>query len=111
MLLRLILLGSALLMGAMPSSGGEIASAQPVQAATAAQIVADAEGTVISIDSEQARVTLKHGTIQALGMPAMTMVFWAAEPAMLTHVKPGDAVRFKVVRAENQFTVIQLSRR
>jgi Cu(I)/Ag(I) efflux system protein CusF len=109
-LLRLILLGIPL-MGALLSSGEGIASAQSVQTVAAAQVVADAEGTVISIDSDQARVTLKHGAIQALGMPAMTMVFRAAEPAMLASLKPGDAVRFKVVRTENHFTLTQLSRR
>lgn len=88
-----------------------MASAPSGRVAKAGQVVGAAEGTVISVDVERARVTLKHDAIQALGMPAMTMVFRAADAAMLANVKPGDAVRFKVVRAENHFTVTQLSPR
>lgn len=72
---------------------------------------AEGEGEVISIDTERLRITLKHGAIAPLGMPAMTMVFRTADRKMLTGVKPGDAVRFRLARADNHFTVTQLSRR
>lgn len=108
-MLQLIVL--VLLLRAVPSNAADMASAPSGRVAAAAQVVGDAEGTVISVDVERGRVTLKHGAIQALGMPAMTMVFRAADSAMLANVKPGDAVRFKVVRAENHFTVTQLAPR
>ena len=88
-----------------------MASAPGGPVAAVGQVVGDAEGTVISVDVARGRVTLKHGAIQALGMPAMTMEFRAADSAMLANVKPGDAVKFKVVRAENHFTVTQLAPR
>ena len=71
-------------------------------------VVADAEGMVVSIDIERTQVTLKHGAIRELGMPAMTMVFHAANPAILAQVKPGDVVRFTITRTDNRFTVTQL---
>jgi Cu/Ag efflux protein CusF len=33
------------------------------------------EGEIKKIDIEQGKVTLKHGAIENLGMPSMTMVF------------------------------------
>lgn len=70
-----------------------------------------ADGTIIGIDAERGRITLKHGAIEGLGMPAMTMVFRVAEPSMLMELKAGDDVRFTVIRADNFFTVTQLGRR
>ena len=70
-----------------------------------------AEGSIVAIDTQQGRVTLKHGAIEGLGMPAMTMVFRVADPSLLVPLKVGDGVRFTVVRAENYFTVTQLLRR
>lgn len=67
-----------------------------------------AEGAIVEIDVAQGRITLKHGAIQGLGMPAMTMVFRVADPAMLLRVKPGDLVEFSVTRSDNFFTITQL---
>jgi Cu/Ag efflux protein CusF len=39
-----------------------------------------------------------------------TMVFRAAEPAMLKVVKAGDRVRFDVERANGQFTVTKIEK-
>jgi Cu/Ag efflux protein CusF len=50
-------------------------------------------------------MTLRHGPIANLDMPAMTMVFRVADPAMLEQVQPGDKVRFKADRVEGQMTV------
>jgi hypothetical protein len=48
-----------------------------------------AEGEVRKIDREQAKITLRHGPIDTLEMPAMTMVFKAADP----HGTEGSAIR------------------
>lgn len=52
------------------------------------------DGEIRKIDLEQGKVTLKHGPIDNLGMPAMTMVFKAASPRLLDNLKPGDKVKF-----------------
>jgi Cu(I)/Ag(I) efflux system periplasmic protein CusF len=58
-----------------------------------------AEGEVRKIDKETNKLTLRHAEIKSLDMPAMTMVFRVAEPALLSQVKVGDKIRF---RAEKQ---------
>lgn len=76
-------------------------------AATAADASAAAgsDGEVRRIDREQGRITLRHGTIGNLGMPAMTMVFQAASPRMLDSLKPGDKVRFSADKIDGALVV------
>jgi Cu(I)/Ag(I) efflux system protein CusF len=52
------------------------------------------EGVVQKVDREAGRITLRHGEIASMGMPAMTMVFKVKEPVLLEKVKAGDSVRF-----------------
>ncbi|MDA0235617.1 MAG: copper-binding protein, partial [Proteobacteria bacterium] len=46
-----------------------------------------AEGTVKKIDQSAGKLTIAHGPLESLGMPAMTMVFRAARPSLLDQVK------------------------
>jgi Cu(I)/Ag(I) efflux system protein CusF len=54
-----------------------------------------AEGEVRKVDKDAKKLTIKHGPIQNLDMPAMTMVFQVKDPAMLDQVKAGDKIRFQ----------------
>lgn len=76
-----------------------------------AQAEADAklaEGTVKKIDKTAGKLTIAHGPLESLGMPAMTMVFRAAEPSLLDQVKVGDKIRFAVERVGGALTVTSL---
>ena len=66
------------------------------------------EGEVRKVDKEANKVTLKHGEIKSLDMPAMTMVFIVKDKAMLDSVKAGDKVRFKAVSDAGKFTVTEM---
>lgn len=64
-------------------------------AATAADVQElRSEGEVRKVNREAGKVTLRHGPLTNLDMPAMTMVFAVAEPALLDGLKEGDRVRF-----------------
>jgi len=56
-------------------------------AATAADFT---EAEVRKVDKPAAKLTLRHGEIKSLDMPAMTMVFGVKDPALLDAVKSGD---------------------
>ena len=56
----------------------------------------DARGVIRSIDRDRKRIKLKHGPIDRLEMPGMTMVFRVKDPALLDQVKKGDSVGFTV---------------
>ena len=95
---------------------GAAAFVLPVQAQTAsapAKAAAPAkadktEGEVRKIDKENKRITLKHGEIKNLDMPPMTMVFQAADPALLDKVKVGDKVRFVAANPGGKLTVTEI---
>lgn len=66
----------------------------------------DAE--VRKIDTEQQKITLRHGEITNLDMAPMTMVFRVKEPALLQKLKPGDKVRFTADKVDGALTVMTL---
>ena len=66
------------------------------------------EGEVKKIDKEAGKITLKHGPIENLEMPGMTMVFRTKDPSVLDSVKVGDSVRFKAERIDGAITVTEL---
>ena len=67
------------------------APAQPAVQASASQLPT-VSGTVEKVDAGAGKVTIDHGPIPNLDMDAMTMVFRAADPAMLKGLKAGTKV-------------------
>ena len=68
--------------------------------------MADAE--VRKVDKDAAKITLKHGEIKSLDMPAMTMVFQVKDKAMLDQVKAGDKVRFAAEKQGGAMTITRI---
>jgi Cu(I)/Ag(I) efflux system periplasmic protein CusF len=60
---------------------------------------------VRKVDLEQGKVTLRHGPLVNLDMPAMTMIFTAADPKLLDGLKQGDKVRFTSDKKDGTFIV------
>lgn len=70
---------------------------------------ASASGEVRRVDAAAGKVTLKHGAISALELPAMTLVY-QADPKLLADIKPGDKVSFTAERKDGKYTVTQISK-
>lgn len=68
------------------------------------------EGVVKRINKETGKLTIKHGPIVNLDMPAMTMVFHVADAAMTDQVQVGDQVHFVVEKLEGKYTITRLER-
>jgi Cu/Ag efflux protein CusF len=66
------------------------------------------DGEVRKVDKEAKKITLRHGPLPNLDMPAMTMVFQVKDPAMLDQVKPGEKVKFQAEKIGGAFTIIQI---
>jgi len=66
------------------------------------------EGEVRKVDRQGKKITLKHGPLKNLDMPAMTMAFQVADPAMLGKVKVGDKVRFHAENPGGKLTVTDI---
>lgn len=65
------------------------------------------EGTVKKVDKSAGKVTLTHGPLTNLGMPAMTMAFKVKDPAWLEQMKPGDKISFLVEQVGGAYTVVR----
>ena len=66
------------------------------------------EGEVRKVDKDAGKLTLKHGPISNLDMPAMTMVFRVKDAAMLDAVKRGDKVKFVAESIGGQIVVTRI---
>lgn len=67
------------------------------------------QGVVRSIDAEASKVTVAHGPLENLYMPAMTMIFRVSDEAMLTNMSEGDEIEFIVERRNGKLTIIELN--
>ncbi|MFN7085234.1 MAG: copper-binding protein [Burkholderiales bacterium] len=66
------------------------------------------DGEIRKIDKDTAKVTIKHGPLRNLDMPAMTMVFRVKDPAMLEQLKAGDRIRFSADNVGGTLTVTHI---
>ena len=73
-----------------------------------AQAGAMSEGEVRKVDKEAKKLTIRHGPLANLDMPAMTMVFQVKDPAMLEQVKAGDKIRFQADKVGSAYTVTHI---
>ncbi len=67
------------------------------------------QGVVRSIDAAAGKVTVAHGPLKNLDMPAMTMIFRVSEEAMLTNMSEGEEIEFVVERRNGKLTIIELN--
>ncbi|MCG2594103.1 copper-binding protein [Ramlibacter sp. XY19] len=68
------------------------------------------EGEVRKIDLALGKITLRHGPLANLDMPAMTMVFTASDPKLLEGLKEGDKVRFTADKKDGAYFVSAIER-
>jgi hypothetical protein len=84
-------------------------STQPsAPAGNAAANTAMTDGEVRKVDKDAGKVTIKHGPITNLDMPAMTMVFRVKDASILDQVKAGDKIKFEVDKIKGAYTVLRI---
>jgi Cu(I)/Ag(I) efflux system protein CusF len=83
-----------------PASAADHSAHHPATAAAP-----QSDGEVRKVDKDQGKVTLRHGPLANLDMPAMTMVFKAVDPKLLDGLKEGDKVKFTAEKVNGAFTV------
>jgi Cu/Ag efflux protein CusF len=68
------------------------------------------EGEIRKIDPDTGRVTLRHGPIENLNMPGMTMIFQAVPAEQLSDLQAGDKVRFRASKNNGSFIVTDIEK-
>jgi Cu(I)/Ag(I) efflux system periplasmic protein CusF len=66
------------------------------------------DGEVKRVSKDTKRVTLAHGPLTGLDMPAMTMAFPVKDAALLDKLKPGDKVRFALEKSGEDMVVTRI---
>lgn len=89
----------------MKMEGHDMSGSAMPAASAAAQM---AQGEVRKVDKDAQKLTIRHGPIEHLDMPPMTMVYRVKDPAMLDQVKPGDKVRFSADKVGGAYTVTNI---
>lgn len=70
---------------------------------------ASASGEIRRVDAAAGKVTIKHGAIAGLGLPAMALVY-RCDPALLVDIKPGDKVVFTAKRENGQYVIVTIKK-
>ena len=103
-ILLALTLGLALPLGA---SAADERATQQKGAKTIDSTAPMSTGVVKKVNKSSGKVTIKHGPLANLGMPAMTMVFRVKDPAMLDQMKAGDKINFVAEKVNGAITVMQ----
>lgn len=85
------------------------AAGDQVSAASAASPTLS-RGEIKKVDPEQGKITIKHGPIENLDMPGMTMVFRMQLPAQIGTLTAGDLVLFRAEKASGGFVVTEVKK-
>lgn len=72
-------------------------------AAWAQQALTDAE--VVKVDKDGGKITLKHGEVKNLSLPAMKMAYHVQDRSVLDRFSAGDKVRFAAEKVGGNFTL------
>ncbi|MCK5745131.1 copper-binding protein [Oricola sp.] len=66
------------------------------------------KGMIKKVDMKAKKVTIIHEELKNLDMPAMTMVFYPGEEAMLSRMTEGQEIEFRADRVNGKLTVVEL---
>lgn len=103
MLLAAIGAGSAF---AQHESGG--LHTMLAQAPAASQKTGKGTGLIQQIDKERGSIIVKHGPLQGLDMPAMTMSFMVKNKAMLSSLQPLQKVDFELTYDGTNYLITKI---
>ena len=65
-------------------------------------------GTVTNLDRKSNVVTINHGPLKNINMPAMEMGYAVAKPSMLKGLRKGSQIHFVVEQVNGQYIVTEI---
>lgn len=106
-------LAAALALTAAPAvfAAGSMDGMDMKAPAASQQVPRSVPAEIKKIDAQAGKVTLKHGPIENLGMPGMTMAFAVKDRASLSKFKEGDVVSVTFDKVDGAPTVVDMQRK
>jgi Cu(I)/Ag(I) efflux system protein CusF len=96
---------AAVALGLASSGAVPLPWTAPVLAQTKAQPV---EGEVTRINKDTQKMSIRHGPLPHLDMPAMNMVYAVKDPTLLDKVKVGSKITVVADKVDGTFTVLSI---
>ncbi|HDR9318631.1 TPA: copper-binding protein [Burkholderia vietnamiensis] len=94
---------------ALPAfAGDDMAGMDMSMKASTSSNAALTDADVKKVDAASGMVTLKHGALENVGMPPMTMAFKARDAAMVKRIHEGDRVKVRVESVNGTLTIVKL---
>jgi len=78
------------------------------QAPAAGQKTGKGTGLIQQIDREKGVVTIKHGPLQGLNMPGMTMSYLVKDKSMLSNLQSLQKVRFELTYDGKRYLITNI---
>jgi len=69
---------------------------------------ASGSGTVLGIDQDRSVVTISHGPMPVLKMPAMTMGYFVKDKSQLATLRPMQKVEFQVTYDGSEYLISEI---
>jgi Cu(I)/Ag(I) efflux system protein CusF len=66
------------------------------------------DGEVTRINKDTNKISIRHGPLPHLDMPAMNMVYAVKDPALLDKVRVGSKITFVADKIDGTFTVLSI---
>ena len=87
-------------------SGGQHSG--QAQAPAATQKTGKGTGLIQQIDRDKGVITIKHGPLQGINMPGMTMSFLVKDKAMLANLQPLQKVNFELTYDGTNYMITKI---
>lgn len=94
-------------LGALPAHAADDHAHHMAKQTVGAADMKMVDAQVKKIDKAAGKVTLAHGPLGNLDMPAMTMAFKVKDAGWLERMKAGDKIRFMADNINGVLTVVQ----
>ena len=104
-ILALAALGAGTALAHHEAGGQPATQAQPP---TASRITGKGTGVIQHIDQEKRTVTIKHGPLQGIKVPGMTMSYVVKDKAMLSNLQPQQNVEFELTYENRRYFITSI---
>ncbi len=97
-------------LAALPAAADDARVVMPPMDGKAATETYQGKGRINAVDAKSGKITLSHGPIPGFDLPAKAMDFTVQDKVLLTKLKPGQKVAFKLIEVrKGQYEISEIT--